>query len=261
MKTQKRAQTSLDNEISFIDIFQFLIFNRKLIATFIIIGGILGGLYGQLSKPVYNGSILLAPAKISGVFIENPQKTFSIFKAKNNDFLKEKFPLCPLSAIKNINFSNADGSNFSAAKEIILIKISMQNTDKTIINDCLNQVADELSLSQNKIAQPLIDFKKNKLKILIEVSNKIKEQMSTNMPTFNDKLLIAEIILNSISETRMLNEYNFMSDDIAHKVSSVNIERKPFPSFKYSALLGIMWGFGLGLLIALIRKIKVSLSF
>ncbi len=74
--------------------------------------------------------------------------------------------------------------------------------------------------------------------------------MSTNMTTFNDKLLIAEIILNSINETRMLNEWslkdkhNFMLDDLAHKVGSVNIERKPFPSFKYCALQGILLGFG-----------------
>jgi uncharacterized protein YqfB (UPF0267 family) len=275
MKVKQRIQPPFNNdEISFFDIIKFFIFNKKLIVIFIIFGGVLGGLYGQFSKPIYNGSILLAPAKAAGVFIENPQKTFAIFKEKNSEFSKKILPFCPLSTLKDINFQNHDGSNFSAAKEIILIKISMQNTDETIIDNCLNHIADEIILQQNKIAQPIIDFKKNrilasekKLKILNEVNDKIKEGLLVNKTTFNDNLLYANIIINSISEARQLSEWatkdkqEFNLDELAHKINTVHIERKTFPSFKYCAFYGLTLGFVLGSLIALIRKIKVLLSF
>ena len=160
MKAKQRIQPAFNDEMSFTDIIQFLILNTRVITTFVILGALLGGLYGQFSKPIYNGSILLAPAKISGALIENPQKTMSIFKAKYSHLSKETNLSCPLDVFKNINFNNPDNSNFSILKEINLIKISMQSTDETTINNCLNQTADEISLSQNKIAQPLIDFKK-----------------------------------------------------------------------------------------------------
>ena len=278
MKPKKRIQTSPDNEMSFIDIIQLLIFNRRLITRFIILGGILGGLYGQFSKPVYNASILFVPARISGLLIESPQKTISIFQAKYNDFSKEIISGCPLGAIKTINFSNADGSNFSTLKEVNLIKISMQNTDKTIINNCLDQVADEISLNQNKIAQPILDFKKNqiittedKLKILIDLGNKIDikeiKEINTNKTTFDNDILLANIIQNNISEIRLFNEWNYKNksdsllNNLAHKASGIEIKIKPFPSFKYGAFFGIMLGFALGILVAIARKMKALISF
>ena len=111
----------------------------------------------------------------------------------------------------------------------------------------------------------------NKLKILTELGNQIDiqkiKEINTNKATFKDDLLYANIIQNNISEIRLLNEWSLKNkqdivlDDLAHKVSGVNIERKPFHSFKYGAFFGLLLGFGLGLLIALMRQIKVSLSF
>lgn len=206
------------------------------------------------------------------------KKTISIFQAKYNDFSKEIISGCPLGAIKTINFSNADGSNFSTLKEVNLIKISMQNTDKTIINNCLDQVADEISLNQNKIAQPILDFKKNqiittedKLKILIDLGNKIDikeiKEINTNKTTFDNDILLANIIQNNISEIRLFNEWNYKNksdsilNNLAHKASGIEIKIKPFPSFKYGAFFGIMLGFALGILIAITRKMKALLSF
>ncbi len=274
MKVKQSIKSHSNNdEISFLDIIQFFIFNKKLITIFIIFGAVLGGLYGQFSKPIYLGSIILAPAKTGGVFIENPQKTFTNFKAKDSELSKEINLFCPSSIQKNINFQNHDGSNFLASKEIIFIKISMQNMDETIINNCLNHIADKIILSQNKIAQPIIDYKKNQImalenkhKILTEVIDKIKEDYINNKVTFTDNLLYANIIINSINGANHLNEIiiknmseNY-SNESAHKITNVYIERKTFPSFKYGALYGLALGFVLGSLIALIRRIKISLA-
>jgi hypothetical protein len=275
MNAHKKIQNSLNNDISFTDIVIFLILNKKLIVTLIIVGGILGGLYGQFSKQIYNGSILLVPARTSGVFIEAPQKTSAKFQAKLiGGFSKETHLFCPLSALENIKFNNPDNSKFSSENEIFLIKISMKNTDKTIINDCLNHIADEIIVSQNKIAQPIIDFKKNlilgvekKLKILTEISDKMNENLMVNKTDFNDNLLSSNIFVNSVSEVRLLKELklknldDFSKDELAHKIGSVDIKRENKSGIKNSVFFGIMFGFGLSLLIAFVRKIKSSLSF
>ena len=272
MKVKQRIQPTFNDEMSFTDIIQFLILNRRVITTFIILGALLGGLYGQFSQPIYNGSILLAPAKISGALIENPQKTISIFKAKYSDLSKETNLSCPKDSFEYINFRHSDNSNLSIPKEITFIKISMQNTVKATISNCLNQIADEISLRQNKIAQPLINFKKNQaiflekyLKTLSELSDKTNQFLNSRKTNTNNEILL-NITLKNLNEERVLlaldrkNNNVVFIDELANKVSSVEIKRNSFPSFKYGVFYGILLGFGLGLLISLLRQIKVSLS-
>ncbi len=270
MKAKQRIEPTFNDEMSFTDIIQFLILNRKLITTFIILGALLGGLYGQFSKPIYNGSILLAPAKVSGALIENPQKTISIFKAKYSDVSKETNLSCPKDSFEYINFRHSDNSNLSIPKEITFIKISMQYTVKATISNCLNQIADEISLRQNKIAQPLINFKKNQaiflekyLKTLSELSDKTNQFLNSSN---TDNEILLNITLKNLNEERLLlaldrkNNNAIFIDELANKVSSVEIKRNSFPSFKFGVFYGVLMGFGLGLLIALLRQIKVSLS-
>ncbi len=270
MKVKQRIQPTFNDEMSFTDIIQFLILNRRVITTFIILGALLGGLYGQFSQPIYNGSILLAPAKISGALIESPQKTISIFKAKYSDFSKETNLSCPKDSFEYINFRHSDNSNLSIPKEDTLIKISMQNTVKATISNCLNQIADEISLRQNKIAQPLINFKKNQaiflekyIKTLSELSDKTNQFFNSSN---TDNEILLNITLKNLNEERLLlalehkNNNAIFIDELANKVSSVEIKRNSFPSFKYGVFYGVLMGFGLGLLIALLRQIKVSLS-
>ena len=56
-----KNQSSFDDEISLLDIIQFFKANIKRILFFIILGGILGGLFGEFADPVYDGSVLISP--------------------------------------------------------------------------------------------------------------------------------------------------------------------------------------------------------
>ena len=69
MKTPQNIQPSFDDEISIADIILFLKSHKKMILIFVIIGGLLGGLYGNFTAPVYKGSVLISPAKIAGAFV------------------------------------------------------------------------------------------------------------------------------------------------------------------------------------------------
>jgi len=64
-----------------------------MILIFVIIGALLGSLYVNFTEPVYKGSVLVSPAKISGDFVINPKITLT--KLQTNSFYsKETFLNC-----------------------------------------------------------------------------------------------------------------------------------------------------------------------
>ena len=65
MTTKPPTQTPFDDEISLLDIIQFFKTNIRRILLFVMMGGILGGLYGKFADPIYEGSMLIAPAKVT----------------------------------------------------------------------------------------------------------------------------------------------------------------------------------------------------
>ena len=71
-----KNQTPFDDEISLLDIINFFKGNFKRILFFIIMGGILGSLYGKLASPVYDGSVLVSPALVAGSYVIDPKITF-----------------------------------------------------------------------------------------------------------------------------------------------------------------------------------------
>ena len=68
-----KNQTSFDDEISLLDIIQFFKVNFKRILFFVMVGGILGGLYEKLAGPEYDGSVLVSPALVFGNYIIDPK--------------------------------------------------------------------------------------------------------------------------------------------------------------------------------------------
>ena len=71
MKTPQNIQPSFNDEISIVDIILFFESHKKMILIFVIIGTLLGGLYGNFTGQVYKGSILIFTAKVVGAFMDN----------------------------------------------------------------------------------------------------------------------------------------------------------------------------------------------
>ena len=281
MKTPQNIQPSFDDEISIADIIHFFKSHKKMILIFVIIGGLLGGLYGNFTEPVYNGSVLISPAKVAGAFVVNPRVTLTKLDM-NSYYSKETFLNCNPNFYKDkdkdkdVDYDISNLVKASLTKDGDLIQLQMQNKNKTVIKDCLNSMVDDIRISQSIIADPLIQAKNIDLKILVE---KLKEaeafkvklndiqikELRTNSERFSVDLIYTNMILfNSKDIKETIAEINKIKMDLsseqtkpANKVLPINIEKKSFPTPKLGALIGLFLGLCLGILIALIKQMKI----
>jgi LPS O-antigen subunit length determinant protein (WzzB/FepE family) len=281
MKTPQNIQPSFNDEISIADIIHFFKSHKKMILIFVIIGALLGGLYANFTGPVYKGSVLISPAKIAGNFVVNPKVTVTkldmnsyyskeTFLNCNPDFYKDK------DKDKDINYNISTLVKASVTKDGDLIQLLMQNKNKTVITDCLNSMVDDMRISQNKIAEPLIQLKNNELTILeeklknaeefkVKLNEKQIKELKTNGERFSVDLLYTNMILfNSKDIKETMTEINKIKIDLsseqtkpANKVLPINIEKKSFPTPKLGALIGLFLGLCLGILMALIKQMKI----
>lgn len=287
MKKPQNIQPSFDDEISIADIILFLKSHKKMILIFVIIGTLLGGLYGNFTKPVYKGSILVSPAKFAGAFAVNPRVTVTkldmnsyyskeTFLNCNPNFYKDKDKDEDEDEYKDIDYNLSNLVKASVTKDGDLIQLTMQNKNKTVIKDCLNSMVDDIRASQNKIIDPLIQSRNNELTLLEEklknaeefkskLNDKQIKEIKMNDERFSANLLYTNMILfNSKDIKETLTEINKIKLDLssdqtkpANKVISINIEKKSFPTLKLGAVIGLFLGLCLGILIAVIKQMKI----
>ena len=283
MKTPQNIQPSFDDEISIADIIHFLKSHKKMILIFVIIGGLLGGLYGNFTAPVYKGSVLISPAKIAGAFVVNPKVTVTkldmnsyysneTFLNCNPDFYKDK----DKDKDKDVDYDISSLVKASVTKDGDLIQLQMQNKNKTVIKDCLNSMVDDIRISQSIIAEPLIQLKNNELMFLeerlknaeefkVKLNDKQLKELKTNSERFSVDLVYTNMILfNSKDISETLTEINKIKIDLsseetkpASNVFPISIEKKSPLTPKLGALIGLFLGLCLGILIALIKQMKI----
>jgi hypothetical protein len=279
MKTPQNIQPSFDNEISIADVIHFFKSHKKMILIFVTIGTLLGGLYGNFSEPVYKGSVLISPVKVAGAFMGNPKITLTKL-GMNSYYSKETFLNCNPDFYKDkdkdIDYNISNLVKASVTKDGDLIQLIMQNKNKTVIKDCLNSIVDDIRISQNKIADPLIQSKNNELRLLEE---KLKEaeafkvklndvqikKLRTNSERFSVDLLYTSMILfnrQDISEiiigiNKIKTDLSSEQTQAASNALPINIEKKSPLTPKLGALIGLFLGLCLGILIALIKQMKI----
>jgi hypothetical protein len=275
-----KNQTPFDDEISLIDIIQFFKDHFKRILFFIILGGILGYLYGKLALPKYDGSILISPARVAGNLVVDPKITLTKLNM-NSYFSKETFLACNPTFYKDkdkdIDYVMSDIVKTSITKDGSLIELKMQSSNKETINTCLESIVSNINASQKRIADPLIESKKTELNIVetkLKLAEEFREQLNdkqiknlkTNEQRFSTDVLYANIVLNNASEIKtLLYQINKVRTELsseqtkdAGKVLPINIERNSFPSEKLGLLLGLFLGGMLGLFIGLFRNMKMD---
>ena len=278
MKTPQNIQPSFDDEISIADIILFLKSHKKMILIFVIIGGLLGGLYGNFTAPVYKGSVLISPAKIAGAFVVNTKVTVTKLDM-NSYYSKETFLNCNPDFYKDkdkdIDYNISNLVKASVTKDGDLIQLFMQNKNKTVIKDCLNSMVDDIRASQNKITDPLIQSKNNELTLLEEklknaeefkskLNDKEFKELKTNDERFSVNLLYTNMILLNKDIKETITEINKIKLDlsseqtkIAQEALPINIEKKSLPTLKLGAVIGLFLGLCLGIVIALIKQMKI----
>jgi len=282
MTTKFPAQNSFDDEISLADIIKFFRKNIKTLVSFILLGGLLGGLYGKFADPVYDGSVLVSPAMIAGDFVVEPKITLTKLNM-NSYFPKETFMACNPTFYKDkdkdkdkdIEYDMSDIVKASITKDGNLFELLMQSSNKQVIHECLNSIVNAINVSQKIIAEPLIESKKKeltlneqKLKLAEEfrmlLDDKQIKKLKTTEARFATDLLYANIVLNNASEIKtLMDQNNKINTELsseqtkdAGKILPVNIKRKSFPSEKLGLLLGLFFGGMLGFFVSLSRNMK-----
>jgi uncharacterized protein involved in exopolysaccharide biosynthesis len=278
-----KNQTPFNEEISLLDIIQFFKDNFKRILFFIILGGILGYLYGKLADPVYDGSVLVSPAVVAGNKVVDPKITLTKLNM-NSYYSKESFLACNPTFYKDkdkdkdkdIDYDMSDIVKVSITKDGNLIELKIQNSNKETIHSCLENITSNITASQKTIADPLIESKKTELSLLeikLELAEKFREHLNdkqiknlkTNEQRFSTDLLYTNIVLNNASEIKtLLDQINKVRTELsseqtkdAGKVLPINVERKNFPSTKLGLLLGLLLGLCLGIFISLTKQVKI----
>jgi hypothetical protein len=240
------------------------------------LGGILGYLYGKLAPPVYDGTVLVSPAKVAGLLAIEPKITLTKLNM-NSYYSKETFLACNPTFYKDkdINYNLPGIVKASISIDGNLLELSMSHSNKETIYACLENITSDINASQNILADPLIESKKNelnlaetKLKLAEQFRNDLNVKQITNLKTndhsFPTNILYATIALNNDSEIKkLLEQINKIRTELsseqtkeAGKVLPINIERKSFPSEKLGLLLGLFLGGMLGFLISLFRNMK-----
>jgi hypothetical protein len=283
MSTPQNIQPSFDDEISIADIIHFFKSHKKFILICLILSGILGGLLGEYVGPIYKGSVLISPAKIASKFVVDPKITLTKLDM-NSYYSKETFLSCNPNFYKgkdkdkdkDIDYDMSDIVKASITQDGELIELTMNQKNKAVIKNCLDQIISDIRQSQNLIAEPLIGSKKNeltlaeeKLKVSEEFKNKLNDkqikELKTNDSRFSTDLLYTNMLmLNASDIIQLMDQINKIKTELsseqtkpADKVLPINIEKKPYPSLKHGMLLGLLLGFGLGLLISIVRQIKI----
>jgi len=281
MKTPHNIQPSLDDEISIADMIRFFKSHKKMILIFVIIGALLGGLYANFSKPVYKGSVLISPAKVSGVFVVNPKITVTKLNM-NSYYSKETFLNCnpdfykDKDKDKDIDYDISSLIKASITKDGGLIQLDMQSKNKTVIKDCLNSMINDIRMSQDKIANPIVQLKNNELTLAeeklknaedfkIKLNDKQIKELKISGERFSVDLLYTNMILfnsGDIKQTKaeinkLKNELSSTQTQSAENVLPISIEKKLPLSLERGTFLGLFLGLCLGILIALIKQMKI----
>lgn len=273
-----KNQTPFDDEISLLDIIQFFKAHFKKILFFIILGGILGYLYGKLTPPVYDGSVLISPAKVAGVVVVDPKITLTKLNM-NSYYPKETFLACNPMFYKDkeIDYDMSDIVKTSITKDGNFLEIKMSHSNKETIKACLENISANINASQKIITDPLVESKKNELNLIetkLKLAEEFKQQLNgnqiknlkTNEQRFSTDVLYANIILNNASEVKtLLDQINKVKTELSSEqtkdagmVLPVSIERKSFPSEKLGLLLGLFLGGVFGFFVSLYRNMKMD---
>jgi hypothetical protein len=274
MTINNKSQSTFEDDISLSEAIQLVKTNSRILLSFILLGIIVGGIFGKFSTPEYTGSMVLAPAKINGKLIEEP--SLIITKLNNNIYYtKETFLACNPSHNKDdvINFKMSNIIKASMLKDAPLIKLSITSKNKEFNINCLNAIESDLILADREFID---SHKKNLKELLVIIQQQIKENRS-----FKQELKISEASKLKMNNTDSSIHYTVLGNNFidfgnltseflnlqfqlsprqtqyASRIFPINLERKNFPSTKLGILSGLFLGAFLGLFVIFFRRIFI----
>lgn len=273
--SEQAFQSNLDDEISLLDIIEFLTESWKAIA-FSGILGILGATgYVWLSPKQYQATAQIQMAQISannnnnntnplGVNIEEPNLLMARLKLPTT-YSDQEVKACgfensstPLEAI----VSNA---KFSAVKGVgSMIELKINHDSKELAVTCANALFESIKVSQNQIIRPYIEEAKI---LLLQYQDRLSNSQTLVSKADKSGAALSAAYLANRDEVKFLTEEimrlnTFITTADTRQtrlVSPIYAPDNPvLPKKRLSLMLGLFAGLFLGLLYVLLRKAWIN---
>jgi hypothetical protein len=270
-----KNQTPFGDEISLLDIIQFFKVNFKRMFLFIVMGGILGYLYGKLADPVYEGTALISLPSVNGKLFTDP-KTTLIKLNMNSYFTKENFLACNGKFHEDTTYNEIDIKK-KIAEDGKLIKLMKTSSNKETIRACFESVTSTITAQEGILVGPMIELKKNeldffeeKLKFLEFFQIQLKEEQMKNLKKNgqqNSKDMLNAIMSdhNAMEIKIFLEQINRIKIELlpgqtnfGGMLLDMKIQRRKFPSPEFGMLLGLFLGGILGFFVSYVRNMKIN---
>ena len=267
-----KNQTPFDDDISLLDIIQFLKTNLIKILFFVMLGGMLAALYVKNNIEEYRGILYLSPAKFAGDYINEPNITLT--KLKTNSFYGKKILLlCKPSNHKSKDLEDINLSSIKIKASIIndgkLIKLALEDSNKEMIELCLEEIVSEIIASEAKTLELLTQSKKNSLTSYEEIINLVakefyKGDLDRNQSFANRAAYLnRDIFMYTLSE-EIKSLLSPLKTHPTFKLLPINYEIINEYSLELAITLGLFLGGILGLFVSafsiFIKKIEKKLN-
>jgi hypothetical protein len=248
---QNKKKASQDNEIELSDIFVFVKYNIKIIATYTILGLLLGIVVEKYMPKIFEGKALIIPLK-SNDGKNLLQSKLTLTKMEFESFYSKKtIEECINKSEEKLNSSNPNNTKaipntIRSLNSSEAFEITIENTNKDFINSCLSQIGKNILESQ---ANDLKGFMESKENIEKKINDNIKK-IELNQSKLNSEAFSSDLL------KQLINLYSLIDGSYTPKKDEANIyvrvyEKKTPVSKKQ---MGLFLGLCVGVLISLLKK-------
>ena len=274
LKDQSESPSDMNEELSFLDIIEFIQESWKTIAGFTVLGIAGAVIYLWVVPKQYEASAQIKMAQIAnvnnnnnnnninplGINIEEPQALIARM-ALPTSYPKETIALCGLTDQKDPEALIAKKVKLSIPKGVGgTVDLKIRDASKDIAKACTNAVYQLIKSSQAQLVAPYIDEASKKLKIeeerlgratqVIAKADKSGAAVSAAYLATRDEI---RYLLDQISNLQSIITGN--ESRAAHLTAPIYLKAEPvFPQKRNSLLIGLLLGGFLGLMLALARK-------
>ncbi|WP_108507825.1 Wzz/FepE/Etk N-terminal domain-containing protein [Polynucleobacter acidiphobus] len=269
--SQSTPSAQLDDELSLLDIIEFMQESWKTIVGFTVLGIAGAGLYLWAVPKQYEASAQIKMAQIAnfnnnnninplGINIEEPQALI-VRMALPTSYPKETIALCGMVDQKDPELTLASKAKLSIPKGVGgTVDLKVRDASKEIAKACTNAVYQLIKSSQAQLVAPYIDEASKKLKIeeerlgratqVIAKADKSGAAVSAAYLATRDEI---RYLLDQISNLQSIITGN--ESRAAHLTAPIYLKDEPvFPQKRNSLLIGLLLGGLLGLVFTLARK-------
>lgn len=185
-----------EDEISLIDIYEFLKDGYKTILTTVIFGGLTGFSVAFISPEKFIASAQIQPARVVGTDIENINVLAEKMRSPTY-YSQNSFAACDTLDSINPARSLVDGLNPNVAKSSSFVSVSFKSKSTDTSINCLKAVLNDVIESQDTLSKPILERVFNDLSQAKQRYETAKTKQEQELKQNKERLQIAKDKLNT----------------------------------------------------------------